>query len=371
MGSNVCKNVDSRLNEINSSQYFREKMNRKKSKSKRELPPIFKKSNKVSSLKNSKLDHQKSDVLEYSKKNKQKFKEELNCSICSTDEFKKPHKRLDDIEENETPVAWMEECCSKSSDKEEESIKQTLSSVNNGKNDHKRNDSCLKTLNASKEKLIRSKSDGCAPDDQIKLYDTTDRFENEFESERFTLKNRSITPYAKMRKNVSLETHASIDSESLPDCGFDGSELDYKLDTYFRYIMNERENPEFGNYVKNFSANLKLSYSRKYREKCGLCAYVANGGQGQWNELDNDVTKLMDTVDKLSSLLAEKELSLNQDTANNKDQNEKKLKQKVIQLRNKKRIGISLEKTSQGKKMMVFKDGKNTYQIEGESQSIF
>jgi hypothetical protein len=370
MGSNVCKKVDTRLNEINSNHYFSEKINWRKSESKSEPPPLFKKSNKISSVKNTKLDHQKSDILEYSKKNKQKFKEELNCSICSTDEFKKSSKKLDDIEENETPVAWMEECCSKSSDKEEESLKQTLFSVNNGKDDHKRNDSCFKTLNASKGRLIRSQSDGCAPDDRIESYDTTDRLENGFESEGFTLRNRSITPYL-MRKDTSLETNRSIDSESLPDCGHDGSELDYKFNTHFRYTMNERENKEFGNYFKKFSANLMLSYSRKGREKCGLCAFVANGSQGEWNELDNDVTKLMETVDKLSSLLAEKELSINQDIANNKDQNEKKLKEKVIELRNKKRIGISLEKTSHGKRMMVFKDGKNTYQIEGESQPIF
>jgi hypothetical protein len=370
MGSNICKNVNTRLNEINSNQNFSEKINFRKSKSKAEPPPLFKKTNKISSLKNSKLDHQKSDILEYSKKNKQKFKEELNCSICSTDELKKSNKKLDDIEENETPVAWMEECCSKSSDKEEESLKQILSSVNNGKDDHKRNDSCSKTLNASKERLIRSQSHGCAPDDRIESYDTTDRLENEFESEGFALRHRSITPYA-MEKDFSIETNATIDSESLPDCDYDRSELDYKFDTHFRYTTNERGNREFENYVKKFSANVMLSCSRKHREKCGLCDFVANGGQGQWNELNNDVTKLMDTVDKLSSLLGEKELSLNQGVANNKDQNEKKLREKVIQLRNKKRIGISWQKTSQGKRTMIFKDGKSTYQIEGESQSIF
>lgn len=145
-------------------------------------------------------------------------------------------------------------------------------------------------------------------------------------------------------------------------------------------------------------------------QKCNFCDFVKNGSARSWNDLDKDVSMLMETVDKLSSMIVEKEFLTEKGTSDGatneklfkikdlKNQfgqvdslddsdeivEEKKvslsfleklhgfeLKEKVQKLRNKRRIGISLMKTSHGKRLMVFSDGQNTYQIQGELTFLF
>ena len=136
-------------------------------------------------------------------------------------------------------------------------------------------------------------------------------------------------------------------------------------------------------------------------KKCNFCDFVKNGSGRSWNDLDKDVSMLMETVDKLSSMIAEKELVVDKENGekpfhinniktkvgpvasfDDTDEivEEKKvslsfleklhgmddLKEKVQQLRNKRRIGISLMRTIGGKRLMIFSDGQNTYQIQGE-----
>ncbi len=146
-------------------------------------------------------------------------------------------------------------------------------------------------------------------------------------------------------------------------------------------------------------------------QKCNFCDFVKNGTGRSWSDLDKDVSMLMDTVEKLSSMIAEKELSekhLGHEHSPGKvpysirdlrkqfgqvgslDESEEiveekkvslsfleklsgldDLKEKVQQLRNKRRIGISLMKTSHGKRLMAFSDGQNTYQILGKWSLYF
>lgn len=141
---------------------------------------------------------------------------------------------------------------------------------------------------------------------------------------------------------------------------------------------------------------------------CSFCDFVQNGRGGRrWRELDKDFSVLMETVEKLGTILSEKEMALKGGLAkcekqqqhqshyhhlkhpnnnNNADTSsfdsstdeiveEKKvsfsflessdLKEKVQQLRQKKRIGISFLKTVRGKQLIVFNDGHNTYHIQG------
>jgi len=372
MGANLCKDLDMTKKRFISD---RDDCDKKKT----QLPPLFTKSNKVSSLRNlSKLNHTKSNVSE---RDKNEFQEELNCSICSTKDIKKVDTNPNDIEINETPVAWMEECCSRSIDIEGESIKQIMSTVNTKTSHNKIHDNYFETSNSPKQRLNQIRSEGCATNGGISSNITTDNVGNGFHSiqnEMAPFRNRSITPFEKKRNSSEESIFGSIDGKefNLTENHSDHhiSELGYSLQTEVHYRRDEKEGMEIGNYVKNLSANVMLSsrhYSRKGKEKCGFCDFVANGRHGRWNELDGDVTKLMDTIDKLSSLLIEKEMSLSPDSVNDKqlkELNEKKLKEKVIELRNKKRIGISLQKTSLGKRLIIFKDGKNTYQIEGKTK---
>ena len=137
-------------------------------------------------------------------------------------------------------------------------------------------------------------------------------------------------------------------------------------------------------------------------KKCSFCEFVKNGSGGHsWNDLDKDVSMLMETVDKLSTLISERDIQHGNKNINGKmykihEVNSKdttnssfddtdeiveerkvslsflekchriELKERVLQLRNKRRVGISLMKTSRGKKLMVFNDGQNTYQIHGK-----
>lgn len=138
--------------------------------------------------------------------------------------------------------------------------------------------------------------------------------------------------------------------------------------------------------------------------ECDFCDFVNKGSGRSWDDLDKDVSILMETADKLSLVLAEKEMILSRDAEKNKiikvpqeshtlrqssdehsfDDNEEIVeeknvslsflkrfkvdgfKEKVEKLRNKKKIGISMMKTSKGKRLMVFSDGVNTYQIHGK-----
>lgn len=135
----------------------------------------------------------------------------------------------------------------------------------------------------------------------------------------------------------------------------------------------------------------------RYKEKCDFCDFVKKGYSQSWNDLDKDVLLLMDTADKLTTLLTKKESLIEQNVCKHKEdktQNDcpqintfdtsediveeknvslsflerfkgNDFKEKVQMLRNKRRIGISLMKTSKGKRLMVFSDGVNTYQIHG------
>src|SRR5690625_4153732 len=44
-------------------------------------------------------------------------------------------------------------------------------------------------------------------------------------------------------------------------------------------------------------------------KSCNFCDYVKNGSGRSWDDLDKDVSMLMETADKLSLMLAEKEIS--------------------------------------------------------------
>lgn len=137
---------------------------------------------------------------------------------------------------------------------------------------------------------------------------------------------------------------------------------------------------------------------------CSFCDFVHNGRGGRrWRELDKDFSVLMDTVEKLGMILSEKEMALksgqtkcdkqhqhdaryhhmkhlNKNAESSFDSTdeiveEKKvsfsflesrdLKEKVQQIRKKRRIGISFLKTVRGKQLIVFNDGQNTYHIQG------
>lgn len=164
------------------------------------------------------------------------------------------------------------------------------------------------------------------------------------------------------------------------------------------------------NYVNSDNDMFQCS-NKKKNQKCNFCEFVKNGTGRSWSDLDKDVSVLMDTVEKLTNVLMEKEKDINpkhqtilklpsgvtmtsggggeQPDGSDKPQTsieshdeiveEKKvslsflekltstdLKEKVQQLRKKRRIGISLLKTVRGKQLMVFSDGHNTYQIQGK-----
>ncbi|KAF7489937.1 hypothetical protein SSS_02847 [Sarcoptes scabiei] len=140
-------------------------------------------------------------------------------------------------------------------------------------------------------------------------------------------------------------------------------------------------------------------------EHCEFCDYVNNTKAGNWDDLDNDVTVLMELADKLGEMIFEKEKeksNLVKKIPNNKsddeqwdeetpttivpvNENQEKLPETVVEpykkvsfsylekfnsvdLKEKvqllRRRKISVLKTSGGKCLMDFSDGKNTYQLQ-------
>lgn len=179
--------------------------------------------------------------------------------------------------------------------------------------------------------------------------------------------------------------------------------LDEGIDLKLKRTAYSMEHTEHTDEHQQSLININSNHNS---EKCNFCDFVKNGQGRSWSDLDKDVSMLMETVDKLSTMIAEKELSEKQHhdehgtpktpysirdlkkqfgqvgslDDNDEIVEEKKvslsfleklsglddLKEKVQQLRNKRRIGISLMKTSRGKRLMVFSDAQgNTYQIQG------
>ncbi|KAI1292082.1 Calcium/calmodulin-dependent 3',5'-cyclic nucleotide phosphodiesterase 1C [Halotydeus destructor] len=98
---------------------------------------------------------------------------------------------------------------------------------------------------------------------------------------------------------------------------------------------------------------------------CGpLCQRYCHGQSDPFGGLDVDVMKLMDTLDKLSVVLAAKERELAART---------KLEQaaeKEKQLSRWKKLGISIKKVKNGKRLIILKVGLSQYHIEGVQFSI-
>lgn len=384
MGATLCKDVvDTKLVQFSKSHLDD---NRKfRSEKQPQVLPLFTKSNKLSAAErqNTRINHTKSAVIESSdsqQENEDQFREVLNCSWCSNKNGNIKMEKANDPHIINTPVAWMEDCHSISTYREE-SVDHMESLADAAK---RQNTKCDKF---PKEKIAKEVED----ENQIAPHpfaiNNDCDIDNEMIAEPPQLlygnhTRRSITPIEKRNHQLcsdSLESNfGSSDEKSLPnDSICDASEFDFiNLNAEIQVgidISNKEETVVNTNYIQSFSANVMQAtyhYNKKCHriEKCGLCDYVTNGFHGRWNELDGDVTKLMETCDKLSLLLAQKESALN--LIYDKNENEHKLKEKVIQLRNKKRIGISMQKISLGRRLITFKDGRNTYQIEGKKRIL-
>ena len=163
-----------------------------------------------------------------------------------------------------------------------------------------------------------------------------ERLPNDCQNESFLLRNQSISSFGK-HLSSSLESICGSNDHTKTDNNMSFESYNqFSIETEIHYCMNNESNNS-ANYVKNFSANLMLNSHQMTSglgQKCSFCDFVANGGHQHWNELDTDVIKLMETVDKLSALLSQKEISLNKDckdVVQFKERNDK-LKDKIIEL---------------------------------------
>lgn len=341
-----------------------------------QLPPLFKRLDRISHQKDSQLEHTKSWVNQ----SRQHFREELDCSLCSD-------LRPTNDQNNKTLVgpqmAW--------TDNHRDVVDQSLVDQRwRGRQANRNAEESAKidgighridgqSNNAQNQRLTPSESHAINQGIDSNLL--FERSPNDCPNKSFLLRNRSIASFDK-HLSSSLESICGSNDETNAENADNNTSFEscnqFSIETEIHYSVSNDCN-ETANYVKNFSANLMLnshqmsSMTTALGQRCGecsFCEFVANGGHQRWNELDTDVIKLMETVDKLSALLAQKEISLNKeckDVVQFKERNDKKLKEKIIELRNKKRIGMSLHKIGAGKRLMVFKDGHNTYQIESKS----
>ena len=341
MGANLCSGFHL-LNKLDS--------NKVDTTTKEQLPTLFKRLDRISHQKDSQLDHTKSWVDQ----SRQHFREELDCTLCSD---KKVDRRG-----NETPMAWMEDTTDRISE-EEIPIKRAFPS-NEDKSDNRIEKIDIKPNNVSKERFNEIGNHVKASRHGI-----DSNSGNQSENELSLMRNRSITSCGQ-RLDSSLESICgSIDGTTSPENNSLGNCNRMSHKTEIHYSTSERhEEPK--DLIEKFSENLMLNkykMTTNFDEKCSFCDIVAKGCHHDWNELDKDVVKLMETVDKLSALLSQKQLTFNKgpiDLA--KNQNENKLKEKMIKLR---KI-IELHKIGVGKKLMVFTDGENTYQIQSKTSLL-
>lgn len=107
--------------------------------------------------------------------------------------------------------------------------------------------------------------------------------------------------------------------------------------------------------------------------ECSFCDLVNLTGKdndedaSEWNELDSDTVKLMDILDKLSRVLAEKAKGLvdrrNQKLRlQNENNNETRKKDHLHELR---QLGVSVRKVENRKRLLILKDDASQYRIQG------
>lgn len=95
--------------------------------------------------------------------------------------------------------------------------------------------------------------------------------------------------------------------------------------------------------------------------------FVIDGLHDQWNQLDDgDVLELLETLNHLSTLLdKEKGASGRKDKPEKTNEQQEEIKAKLQQLLKKQRIGILVQKTKSGSRVIIIRDGWNMYHIEG------
>ena len=138
-----------------------------------------------------------------------------------------------------------------------------------------------------------------------------------------------------------LNDKASLQTDELSNC------LDMFRNGNLPSLMMKQEN-------SNQCANAEL---------CGrLCEMFNHGINNEFDTLDTEVMRLMDTLDKLSSILAEKEKVIS------KKSKLDQLREKAEQLEKWKQLGISIRKVKNGKRLIILKVGLNRYHIEGKQE---
>lgn len=144
------------------------------------------------------------------------------------------------------------------------------------------------------------------------------------------------------------------------------------------------------NKVKNRKSRAKYSKEtcqkkRKMRRRsvcgkleCSFCDLVnltgrEEDGGSEWNQLDSDTVKLMDILEKLSRVLAEKAKGLvNRRNQNQRQQNEDDDDDdctyqigKKDQLHELRQLGVSVKKVENRRRLLILKDDASQYKIQG------
>jgi len=400
MGSSLCKSVNISSNsrgDLKNSR-FDPNLKKKKNASKRgQVQPI---SSKIAIVNTSYLNHTKSNVTKNShNSSKDHFFEELECNYCKDSLLNGAiagQIASDQLSSSDQPTTARPL---------QEVVSPSLVQHRDGKPltpfvpppSRSPSDPSLQVDIVTRSEQVptivhTASSSSCAD----KALDTMDPIDN---CSEIIYRSVSTIPLASDKSSDSGE-EAEISEVLLLS---KAKSLDKGIDSTFKrnhqaHNVGDNQSLVYTGHEQAIPHKAPLTHSKSGR-KCNFCDFVKNGSGRSWNDLDKDVSMLMETVDKLSSLIAEKELndkenisqmfqlkdlkskSLQSDSFDDSDEiiEEKKvslsfleklhaidLKEKVQQLRNKRRIGISLMKTSRGKRLMVFSDGQNTYQIQGE-----